>query len=370
MGFTKQLTMNPSALQTLFILVLLAACFQKCDSALFDRSSRPRGTILVVGATGSTGFRALQGLLDVGYRPNQLRIVTRNAKSPKSKGLKRAGFSVVQADLERAKTLRGISKGCVGCYVHSTSSDTAELDTAEAARAQNLANSIVSERNQKIQHIVYNSAAAGDNHGVERISQKHEVEDIFARAITAYNQQQQKRKRQYMAFTSLRATIFMEELWKIYTRPQILNGVYPLPVKPSQTIYLVSVRDLGRMAGSLIDESTKTRKDETKCIQKINVAGDCLDPVEIARAFAKAQSSPCYHQYTKDFALLAWCTFPELYEQIQFLQTSYEVVDIAHLKERFPGLITSFSEFLEETKWGDRNRVFDDFSKISNLVVS
>jgi hypothetical protein len=32
--------------------------------------------ILVVGATGTTGLRSVQGLLDVGYEPHQLHIVT------------------------------------------------------------------------------------------------------------------------------------------------------------------------------------------------------------------------------------------------------------------------------------------------------
>ena len=34
--------------------------------------------LLVVGASGGTGSRALRGLLDVGYEPAQLRVLTRD----------------------------------------------------------------------------------------------------------------------------------------------------------------------------------------------------------------------------------------------------------------------------------------------------
>ena len=210
-------------------------------------TSNPRGTILVVGATGSTGLRAIQGLLDVGYKPRQLRLLTRNASSSKCKALKKAGFGIVEADLEDdALQTKGVTKGCVGCYIHSTSSDTAELDKGELLRAEKLALVIRNEKNT-IRHVVYNSAAAQNNHGVGRIAQKHDVENVFEGAVHERNAS--KNKIVTLSFTALRANIFMEELWKHYTRPQILQGVYPLPVPSSRKIYLVSVRDLGRLAG-------------------------------------------------------------------------------------------------------------------------
>jgi uncharacterized protein YbjT (DUF2867 family) len=94
--------------------------------------------ILVVGATGTTGLRAIQGLLDVGYRPHQLYIITRNASRPRMKQLKKLGFHLVQADLQRPSSLVGIGKGCKGCYIHATGGDTQELDTSEVSSAHNL----------------------------------------------------------------------------------------------------------------------------------------------------------------------------------------------------------------------------------------
>jgi len=69
------------------------------------------------------------------------------------------------------------------------------------------------------------------------------------------------------------------------------------------------------------------------------------------------------HQLTK----MAKKSFPELYQQIKFLQTNKETTNIRKLKREFPGLITSFEEFLEETKWSNCDRMFDDLSNPQEL---
>lgn len=48
-----------------------------------------------------------------------------------------------------------------------------------------------------------------------------------------------------LAFVLIRANLFMEELWKHYTDPSILDGTYPLPVHRFKKIYLTTVRDWG-----------------------------------------------------------------------------------------------------------------------------
>ena len=141
--------------------------------------------ILVVGATGGTGPRALAGLLDAGWRPDQIRLLSRRSELPPPF----QAFDTVQADLDclddrlRAAcggmTTRRQTSVIIGCYVHSTSSDTARLDTAEVARAQNLARAL--GKNKHMRHVVFNSAAGEADHGVVRIAQKHELEGVFGR---------------------------------------------------------------------------------------------------------------------------------------------------------------------------------------------
>jgi len=344
-------------------------------------SSPPRGPILVVGATGSTGFRAIKGLLDVGYKPRQIRLLTRNANSDKCKSLKKAGFQVVEADLDEEDASRlkrkGITRGCVGCYVHSTTSDTAELDTGEVRRAQILASIIVEgrkDRSNSIRHVVYNSAAAQENHGVKRIAQKHSVEKVFGDAVRDYNDSLgggNNCNKKTMSFTSLRAWLFMEELWKSYTRPQILSGTYPLPVPGWRKIYLVSVRDLGRLAGFIISHdavASNSCTPSSSCVRTINVAGDYISAKDIAKAFAVAQGSACYHHNPRMLTLKAWWSFPELYDQIRFFNTFSETTDVNELRSEYPGLLTSFEEFLKETQWSDEKRTFEDFSDSKYLA--
>lgn len=334
------------------------ACFQ----LLGYGSAASNGNILVIGATGSTGFRALQGLLDTGYKPNQIKLLTRNDQSEKSIGLRRMGFELIEADLEDLTMLqeKQIAKGCVGCYVHSTSSDIPELDTGEVSRAQNLA-LIFGNAECKIRNVVYNSAAAHENHRVKRIQQKHDVEVAFQRAVFDRNSlSTEKGIPTKLSFTSLRANIFMEELWKKYTRPQILNGVYPLPVRSKRKVYLMSVRDMGRLAGRIFQS-----KDNNHETQTINVAGDYLSAKDIASAFAVAQGTPCRHRNPRMMTLKSYFKFPELYEQIHFLQTFSVETDIDQLREQFPDTMTTFAQFLKETDWGDHNRTYANFRRVN-----
>jgi hypothetical protein len=67
--------------------------------------------------------------------------------------------------------------------------------------------------------------------------------------------------------------------------------------------------------------------------------------------------------------LKAYLQFPELYEQIVFLQTFSVATDVGALKEQFPDTMTSFEDFLKETQWGDHKKSYLDFSDTNLLKV-
>lgn len=325
---------------TLLALALSLNAHALSASGSNKQSSQP---ILVVGASGGTGFRALKGLLDVGYTPEQIRVLTRNTNKPSMVALHQLGFQTYQADLEEPSTLSKATSGCVGCYVHSTSSDTKKLDTAEVDRARNLAAAMAAQGDVKI--VVYNSAAAEEGHGIYRIEQKHAVEQVFQESNIA-------------SFVSLRANLFMEELWKGYTRPAILKGKFPFSIPSDRNIHLTSVRDMGRLAGTIL-QSPDTFHDK---VLKINVAGDVLTPREMANAFAKAQNSPCVHDQSRFFALVARLFLKDLHQISRFYRTSTETTDTKALQEQFPGLLTSFETFLEETNWADTGLTYENLA--------
>jgi uncharacterized protein YbjT (DUF2867 family) len=306
-----------------------------------------RGSILVVGASGGTGQRALQGLLDVGYTPQQLVVLTRSKE--KMQALQQMGFSTIVADLDDPSTLVDATRGCVGCYIHSTASDTKALDTAEVERARHLAAAMTARGD--ISHVVYNSAAGEEGHGVYRIEQKHKVEKVFLSEYSGVH------------FTSLRANLFMEELWKGYTRPSILKGKYPFSIPSNRHMYLTSVRDMGRLAGACLNSP------DTTTGRMINVASAILTPHEMADAFSKAQGTICTHDESRIFALIARFFLKDLFEVIRFYRTSTETTDIEGLEEEFPGLLTSFGAFLEETNWSNPELAYDDLKIVQTVAV-
>jgi len=300
----------------------------------------PDAKLLVVGASGGTGTRVLRGLLDVGYQPAQLRLLTRNPSRDSLKPLSDAGIELFAADLDEPASLGSAADACTGCYVHSTAGDTKKLDVGEVLRARHLSASL---QGSGVAQVVFNSAAAEPSHGVKRIAQKHAVEQVF--------------RESGLPATHLRANLFMEELWKSYTRPPILKGKYPFSLPPDRDVYLTSVRDMGRLAGSCLAGPPPPADGRV-----INVASEVSTPAGMAEAFAAAQGTPCEHKQARLLRWIARLFLPDLYEVIQFYRTSTETTDVAALERQFPGLLTPFAAFLEETRWGDAEATYEDLA--------
>jgi hypothetical protein len=351
--------------------------FDDTKAQIMDDNDHSKETILVVGASGGTGLRALTGLTDVGYIPSQIRVMTRNETKSSILVLQQLGFQTCTANLDIPSTLHTAINGCTLCYVHSTSSDTKQLDTAEVDRAHNLARAIISfnynatrggngtmEHSAIIKRVVYNSAAASikDKCIPYRIAQKHAVEGIFRNKYIVGCGDVAS-----LPFVSLRANLFMEELWKSYTRPSILAGKYPFAIPSDRYVYLTSVRDMGRLAGTVLQQQQSTIGND---VCNINVASDKLTPPMMAEKFAQAQNSRCVHKRSRFFGLLARLFFKDLYEVIQFYRTSTEITNIDVLKNQFTGVqLTSFDSFLEETQWGDKTLTYEDLSTATKSVL-
>ena len=202
-----------------------------------------------------------------------------------------------------------------------------------------------------ISHVVYNSAAGEEGHGVYRIEQKHNVEKVFLNEYRCIH------------FTTLRANLFMEELWKDYTRPSILKGKFPFSIPSNRNMYLTSVRDMGRLAGACLNSP------DTTAGRIINVASAKVTPHEMADAFSKAQGTICKHDESRIFAFVARLLLRDLFEVIRFYRTSTETTDIKGLEEEFPGLLTSFAAFLEETNWSNPELAYDDLKIVQMMAV-
>lgn len=283
--------------------------------------------VLVIGCSGGTGPRAVQGLVDGGFKPANLHILTRNPTSPTCLGLRDLGCSLVQGDLENAESTRRAVQQVAPqfVYVHGTGGDTRQRDDKEVWRAEILASAL-----RDVECLAYNSAVGS---GVARIESKQQCEQVFRDAG--------------LPLAALRANLFMEELWKDYTRPGILRGTFTFSVPGDKPLYLTSVKDMGRIAALNFKHPGLRRPVRA-------VASDVRTPQEMATAFrANFKRDRLFYFISKFIA-------PELHSIINFYITSDLQVDMDDLADFGP--LTSFPSFLEETGWFDPSRSYASLS--------
>lgn len=297
------------------------------------------GKLLLIGVTGGTGSRAVQGLLAQGQ--THLRAMTRklNLARPVLAQLDAAGVELVEADLDAPDSLDRAFAGVTHVYCHATAGDYSQADPAEVERAHRLA---AAAKRAKIQHWVFNSAGGADRHsGIPHIEQKYEVEQVFQKAG--------------LPTTMLRSCLFMEEFWKKYTRPAILKGKFRFSVQPDRPLHLVSTKDVGRVAAVVMQQGDRYRG------RAIELASDILTPQQMAAVFSKVQQQTVKHQEIPPWIfLLLWRK--SLFDLIQWYRQAGYQADVEKLRAEFPDVLSSFETFLHETHWADPNLTYEDLA--------
>ena len=302
--------------------------------------------VLCVGCSGGTGVRAVRGLLANGLAPSSLRFVTRDPSRPAAKTLVGLGLTPVIGDLDDAASLTKLAAGKYdACYVHGTSGDEKKIDEREVPRAAALAAAFAATPTPPL--VVYNSASAPDNTGIPRIEQKHAVEEVLREALPRV--------------AVLRAPLFMEELWKTYTRPGILTKrTYAFSVKRDKPLCLTSVKDMGSVAARCCLERVAPEAP-------LDVVSDVLTPAEIAAAFGAAQGEAVRHRQAWLLYVLSRALLPELHQIMRFYRTTDFGGNAARrneLLEAFetPPKLQPFAAFLAETRWSDGERTYEDLA--------
>ena len=145
----------------------------------------------------------------------------------------------------------------------------------------------------------------------------------------------------------------MEEFWKHYTRPSVLKGSFTIAVQPDKTRQLITTKDMGRVAAYVM-------KHRSRYIgQAIELAGDVLTPKQMAEAFAIAQGKPVTYKGVPPWIFLLLFR-KSLFDLIQWYRNKGYQADVPHLRQEFPGLLTTFADFLEETSWANANLTYQD----------
>ncbi|MGI2902777.1 NmrA family NAD(P)-binding protein [Tolypothrix sp. VBCCA 56010] len=297
------------------------------------------GKVLLIGVTGGTGGNVVKGFRE--QEVTNLRAITRkiDLNRPSLSKMSEVGVELVEANLDDENSLAAAMDGISAIYCHATSADSAKPDPLEVERAKRVAQAA---KKADIKHFVYNSAGGADrNSGIPHIEQKYKVEQILSSAG--------------LPTTMLRACLFMEEFWKKYTRPSILKGTFPFSIQPDKPLHLITTIDMGRVAACVM-------KNPDKYIgQEIELAGDVLTPKQLAEAFSKAQGTTVVHKETPAWIFLLLFQ-KELYALIQWYRRKGYQADVQHLRQEFPGLLTTFDEFLQETNWGNKELTYDSLS--------
>lgn len=293
--------------------------------------------VLLIGVTGGTGGNVVRGFLEQGV--TNLRVITRkiDLNRPSLSKINGAGVELIEANLDDENSLAAAFVGISHVYCHATSADSAKPNPLEVERAKRVAQVA---KQATIKHFVYNSAGGADrNSGIGHIEQKYQVEQILKQAG--------------LPTTMLRACLFMEEFWKKYTRPSILKGSFPFSIQPNRPLHLITTKDMGRVAAYVMKHPDKYIGAE------IELAGDVLTPKQMAEAFSKVQGMPVSYKEVPAWIFLLLLR-KELFDLIQWYRNKGYQANVNQLREEeFPGLLTRFSEFLEETQWANQEVTYE-----------
>jgi uncharacterized protein YbjT (DUF2867 family) len=293
--------------------------------------------VLLIGVTGGTGSNVVKGFLEQNI--TNLRTITREIDLERSSlaRLSDVGVELVEADLDNEESLEKAFAGVSKVYCHAMAGDYSKPDPKEIERAERVAQ-VAKQAN--ISHFVYNSAGGADrNSGISHIEQKYKVEQVLKQAN--------------LPTTMLRACLFMEEFWKSYTRPSILKGRFPFSVQPDKPLHLVTTKDLGRIAAYVIQHPDRYIGRE------IELAGDRLTPKQMAAEFSQVQGKPVVHQEVPAWIFLLLFR-KSLFDLIQWYRKQGYQADVEALQAEFPGLLTTFQEFLHETHWAEEKLTYED----------
>ena len=310
----------------------------------------PAERVTLVGVTGGTGSSAVAGFLAAGVPASSLTALTRDPTSARAGQLAALGINLACADLDdpdsvnRAITAVGDASSRV--YVHALAADSAADGKRQQARARHLASALAAaaKRRGKPGALAFNSAAGVGRAPLHALPagmrQKGEVEAVF-RDYTAV-----------FSHTHIRPAMFMEEWWKKYTRPGVLQrNTLTLALPLDAPLQLTAVRDVGLLAAHALcfDVAGLANAD-------VPFAGDELAPRAMAAAFATAQGTP-----VRAASMPAWplaLLNPELHLIVKYLRDVGDGVDVKACRAAHPWLL-SFAAFLDMTRWADPARSYE-----------
>ncbi|MCP3730277.1 NmrA family NAD(P)-binding protein [Sphingomonas sp. MG17] len=202
--------------------------------------------VTVFGATGTTGSEATKALLASGWT---VKGATRDDASQGAQALRDAGAQTVVIDMNDRASVRAAADGADAIYFVGKSLMDA-FDTGQAIQGM-IAAEVAAELGTKL--FIYQSALAGNGHGVLSVGSKRAIEERIAElgipAVIA------------------RPASFMDNaktFFPLSEQDGVLVLAMPLPVDVPQE--LVSAFDIGRAAAAIADRGTELAGSDVNLI--------------------------------------------------------------------------------------------------------
>lgn len=277
-------------------------------------------TVVIFGATGTSGGAAMRHLIKAGF---QVRAVTRDPDRDAARNVARLGAVPVAGDLDDRASIRNAIEGADAVYFAGPSL----LNRWDIGQAVQGINAVDAAIEVGIPHFVFQSALAGDARGVLSIGSKRAIEERLAELP--------------LPTTILRPGFFMENLLRFFI-PTEKDGklVFAIPIPPEKENGLVAAEDIGKAAAVVISDPDQYVGTE------ISLISDVGSPDRMARILGEEMGCDASAAFIPlDDIKRDW---PQGFDDLHWLGTRTTKDDPAELTALI-GRTASFREWARET---------------------
>jgi len=225
-------------------------------------------TIFVTGGTGNQGSAVARSLIKNGFK---VKVLTRNASSPKIQSLKNLDAEIIEGDLNNRETFQNALKDVDGIFCVLTYNYGVEKEIKQGIQLADLA------RVHDIKHFLYSSVIGADlNTGIPHWESKFKIENHI--------------KQLGLPFTIIRPTSLYENFLFPQVKSRILKGKLASPVNKDVVQQFISSKDIGEISASIFMNPDKYLG------KTITVAAEELDMKKVADTFTEVMGKEIKYQ--------------------------------------------------------------------------
>jgi len=280
-------------------------------------------SVLVMGATGAQGGAVVRHLLPKGH---QVRTMTRNPDSAKSKALKEQGVEVLKGDFTDSASLVQAATGMDTLFAMTTPFEAGmEAETKQGIAVADAA------KQAGVGHLVFTSVGSADRQtGIPHFDSKYEVEKHIAQLDVPY--------------TISAPVFFMDNWFAPWFLPSIQEGTLKFAMPADRPLQQISVDNIGAFNAALIE------RRESVFGQRFDIAGDDLTGEQTVALISKASGQKIgYEGFDPEFMRAENSDFADMF--VWFNKVGY-AVDIKNLHKDFPEVQwQNFEDWTQQQDW-------------------